>query len=481
MNKVKVLLIDDDEDDFIITKDVFSQLPFPDHYELSWIDNFEKGINAVLKHQYDIYLVDYRLGRETGISLLNEAVLSGVKEPIIILTGKGDYSIDEEAMNRGAADYLVKDRITPDTLDRALRYALKQGTNLKTIAESESKFRITFDKAKDPFIISDFSGRILDMNKAGLAFFGVQHSALDLVSDRNLFVNPEDRNRFIELLDSKGAVTDFECYMHATNGNAYLCSLSSTVQIDTKNMSEIYHTIVHDLSYRKQQETKLINQSKILISESIAKGFSQEIRNPLSTIYLALHDLANEQSLAFNEFVQSNVEIIKSQVAYINNLLENLIISTTYRVPARSQVQINPLIDEALLAVDDLLQGQRVELQNFVLTTQVELKVDASQIKTALVNVLGYAINMMVSYPKVLTVSSINDSGYYSIQIEGNGKPLSSDAVERLFEPFSVTQGEDKGLSLIEAERIILAHGGQIELKPQVDGNLFILKLPIEA
>ena len=54
MNKVRVLLIDDDEDDYIITKDVFSQINNAERYELTWISTFEKGINAVLKHQFDI-------------------------------------------------------------------------------------------------------------------------------------------------------------------------------------------------------------------------------------------------------------------------------------------------------------------------------------------------------------------------------------------------------------------------------------------
>src|SRR6218665_671810 len=187
MNKIKVLLIDDDEDDYIITKDIFNRISQADRYELTWIDTFEKGINAVLKRQYDIYLVDYRLGKNTGVDLVNEAVLSGIKEPIIILTGKGDYKIDEEAMNVGAADYLVKDKIEPDTLDRSIRYALKHSETLKALKESENKFKIIFDKAKEPILISDYTGKIHDINKAGLDFFGYHIKELLAANDRILF------------------------------------------------------------------------------------------------------------------------------------------------------------------------------------------------------------------------------------------------------------------------------------------------------
>lgn len=57
MKNIKVLLIDDDEDDYILTQDVFNDLP--SNYELSWVDSFQKGLSAILKKEYDVYLLDY--------------------------------------------------------------------------------------------------------------------------------------------------------------------------------------------------------------------------------------------------------------------------------------------------------------------------------------------------------------------------------------------------------------------------------------
>ncbi len=45
MKQVRVLLIDDDEDDYILTKAVFDRLS--DRYLLSWVDSYDKGINAI--------------------------------------------------------------------------------------------------------------------------------------------------------------------------------------------------------------------------------------------------------------------------------------------------------------------------------------------------------------------------------------------------------------------------------------------------
>lgn len=479
MNKVKVLLIDDDEDDYIITKDIFSHISHADKYELSWIDSFDKGINAVLKHQYDIYLVDYRLGKHTGIDLVNEAVLSGIKEPIIILTGKGDYRIDEQAMNVGAADYLIKDKLDPDTLDRTLRYALKQHETLKSLKESENKFKIIFDKAKEPILISDYTGKIHDINKAGLDFFGYHMKEILASNDRCLFYTHEDREKFIQELETKGAVSDFECQMISSKGQVYFCSLSSFLQIDLQNLVEVYHTIIHDLTHRKNQETKSIYESKFSISEHIAKGFAEEIRNPLSTINLVLHELTTDEGLAYNETLQSNLEIIKSNFDSINQLTKNFIASTENRPIHLEKTSINEVLEEALVEVNDLILGHRIVLEKHILPTDLRLSIDKMQIKKALVNILINAVESMETYPKVLNISTINDSGFYSILIEDNGKGIDSKLESQIFEPLFTTKKDAEGLGLTEAERSVLAHKGSIHFKSLEQGSLFVVQLPI--
>lgn len=479
MNKVRVLLIDDDEDDYIITKDVFNRIRNADRYELTWISTFEKGINAVLKHQHDIYLVDYRLGKHTGVDLLNEAVLSGIKEPIIILTGKGDYKIDEEAMNVGAADYLIKDKIEPDTLDRSLRYALKQSETLKALKESENKFKIIFDKAKEPILISDYTGKIHDINKAGLQFFGYHLKEMLETNDRSLFYLQEDRENFVQELETKGAVSDFECQMVSSKGQVYFCSLSSFLQIDPQNMIEVYHTIIHDLTQRKHQETKFIHESKFSISEHIAKGFAEEIRNPLSTINLVLYDLTTDETLVYNETLQNNLEIIKANVNDINQLTKNFIASTENKPISTQKAGINQLIEEALVEINDLILGHRIVLEKHLLPTELYLSIDRKQVKKALVNILNNALESMETYPKVLNISTMNDSGFYSILIEDNGKGISKDLEHQIFEPFFSTKKDAEGLGLTEAERTLLAHNGTILFKPQENGSLFVIQLPI--
>ena len=134
---VRVLLIDDDEEDFLLTRDLLAELP-GDGYHLDWVDDFDAGLGAVCSATHDVYLLDYRLGPRTGLELLREALSHGCPAPIILMTGQGEWEIDRAAIEAGAADYLEKGRLDATLLERSIRHALLQK---RYEAELERKVR----------------------------------------------------------------------------------------------------------------------------------------------------------------------------------------------------------------------------------------------------------------------------------------------------------------------------------------------------
>src|SRR5216684_2591874 len=121
----KVLLVEDDEDDYLLTRELLGEIK-GGRFELDWAQTFEAGLEAILTNRHDVCLVDYRLGAKNGIELLRAALEHDCQAPIIILTGMGEHQVDLEAMQAGAADYLVKSQIKSDSLGRSLRYALQR-------------------------------------------------------------------------------------------------------------------------------------------------------------------------------------------------------------------------------------------------------------------------------------------------------------------------------------------------------------------
>lgn len=138
LDHIKLLLIEDDEDDYIITQGLLGDLKGR-VFTLDWEKDFDAGLAAMKLNKHDVCLVDYRLGAHDGVELTARAIAEGCQSPIILLTGMGEHEVDVAAMKAGAADYLVKNRLNPNQLERSIRYAIER---------KRAAARAAFDQAR---------------------------------------------------------------------------------------------------------------------------------------------------------------------------------------------------------------------------------------------------------------------------------------------------------------------------------------------
>jgi two-component system cell cycle sensor histidine kinase/response regulator CckA len=123
---LRVLLVEDDPDDHLLTRKMVEAVP-DDRVELAWEPTFDGALAALARDEYDVLLVDYRLGGRTGLELIQEARRRHCDTPVVVLTGVGDRALDHEAMRSGASDYLVKGgQLDPRLLGRTLRRAAER-------------------------------------------------------------------------------------------------------------------------------------------------------------------------------------------------------------------------------------------------------------------------------------------------------------------------------------------------------------------
>lgn len=144
---IKVLLIDDDEDDYLITKRVIRRIP-ESRFSLDWCASFDEARDLINKRSHDIYLVDYQLGEHTGFELLRIAEPEKRQEPFILLTGANNRQIEKQAVKLGASDYLLKGSFDEELLSRSLSYALGR----KQAEAQRFQHLIELNQAKDEFI-----------------------------------------------------------------------------------------------------------------------------------------------------------------------------------------------------------------------------------------------------------------------------------------------------------------------------------------
>ncbi len=136
---VRVLIVEDDEEDYLLTRKLL-EMDGRVAFDVKWVRSYEEGLEE-LRAPYSACLVDYRLGAHTGLNLIEAAVAGGFGGPMILLTGQGDRLVDIEAMKAGAADYLVKDQITPQLMERVIRHSIERRQAQQALNRSEEQLR----------------------------------------------------------------------------------------------------------------------------------------------------------------------------------------------------------------------------------------------------------------------------------------------------------------------------------------------------
>lgn len=126
-NNLNVLLVDDDEDDYLITEELLQDAC--KGVRIVWANNYKQAISFMEKETFDIFLFDYYLGPDSGLDLTRWVATRDLQTPVILLTGMDNRDLDLEAMHSGVTDYLVKQDLNPHILERSIRYAIRQKTD----------------------------------------------------------------------------------------------------------------------------------------------------------------------------------------------------------------------------------------------------------------------------------------------------------------------------------------------------------------
>ena len=476
---VKVLLVDDDEEDFILTRSLIKEFN-NNQFKIDWVSTFEDAEKAIQAGQHDIYLIDYRLGINTGVDLLKRAISMGCKEPIIMLTGKGDQKIDMEAMEAGAADYLVKDKIDAFILERSMRYAIDRVKGLEAIVESENKYRSIFEKSRDVIYITSREGKFIDINDSAIKLFGYSKEELLNLNVKHLYASELDRENFKKAIEQLGEVIDLEVTLKTKSGEKIYCLLNAGMQYGKDNKEGCYQGIIHDITKRKLAEQQLMSSEKMAVTGRIARSIAHEVRNPLTNVFLSLEQVRNEvnEEVLDKEALEMYFDIISRNCERINVLITELLNSSKPITLSTSPFSINKVLDESLdLGIDRARLKKIQVLKSYGANSGDLILVDMEKMKIALLNIIINAIEAMEPNTGVLNLLTETRGKSCVITISDNGAGISKENLSKLFEPFFSKKVKGVGLGLTSTQNIILNHNGTIEVESEEGvGTKFILK-----
>jgi PAS domain S-box-containing protein len=474
-SNLRILIVDDDEDDFIITGEYIKHIP-NSSFVIDWCPRYSEALQHMINRDYDLYLVDYRLGAKSGVDLLKEALDNNCEEPIILLTGKGNYKVDIEAMQLGAVDYLVKTELTIEKMERSIRYAMDRTATMKALKANEKKYRSVFEKTKDVIFIADEKLSIREINSAVLPLLGYD---TDEIIGKNLLdlVEQAQHKKYLQQsLLSRKEIDDWEVILLTKSSEKKDCMLSAT--IEDNNVGSFYvQGIIHDITNLKKIEKTTLQAEKLAAAGRLVRTLAHEVRNPLNNITLSVEQMQQEIK---EDSTLLYLDIIHRNSKRISDLISELLNTSRPSEIMLHEQTLQMILDDVISSAIDSLTLKRIKLQVNYPDEKVRIVADKEKLKIALLNIVVNAIEAMPEADGQLSISLSTDNGYAVLRIADNGYGISDENISRLFEPYFTQKRNGMGLGLAFTLNILQAHKATIEVSSVIQqGTSFIIIFPL--
>jgi PAS domain S-box-containing protein len=472
--RIRVLLIEDDEDDVLLAKEYLSDSE-NFKFELEWIAETDKAREKMVENSHDVILVDYRLGSETGLDLIRYAQEKGVLTPCILLTGQGDLKVDIDASKYGAADYLVKTELDASSLERSIRYALTQSKVIRELDEKEKKYRSLFERSIDPIFLANIDFKILDVNESFSQFFEYSDKQSLSLSLSQIFADEKDYEFLRSELKADDQVKDFEVVLVNQRGEKKICMINCVFIPDQTSDFCCYQGIIYDLTLRKKAEKDMLVAERLSMTGKLARTIAHEVRNPLTNLNLALEHLRDEMPKD-NEAVQLYSEIIERNAKRIDTLITEMLNSSKPKDLNLELADVTDILNDTILLATDSINLHQIKLEKSYAKSLPRILVDREKLKIAFLNIIVNAVDAMERGKGELRVDVQLNQSTIIVRISDNGKGIPAEDLEKLFDPFFTEKPGGMGLGLTSTKNILSSHNAIVEVESTVKkGTSFII------
>lgn len=208
-----------------------------------------------------VILLDYQLYDMSGETLILELINQKITVPFVIITGHGDERTAVKMMKLGALDYMVKDssfiELLPSVVNQVLHHLdieKQLQYSVDALKKSEQKYRSIFENIQDLYFELSPHGKVEDLSPSVQSIFGFDKSHY---IGKSLFKNHQDEQKFLNNLNEKGELIDYEITLNNNSNEELLCSITCKYLYDEQqNLVKIIGTL-RNITERKQAEESI--------------------------------------------------------------------------------------------------------------------------------------------------------------------------------------------------------------------------------
>ena len=445
---IRVLLVDDDKEDFMILRSLITSLRNRDccaEYELIWESRYEGALVQVGDYAFDLILVDYSLGDRTGLELLSELRARGINTPVILLTGMGDEWLDTVALKAGVSDYLVKGDFNATVLDRTIRYAIEKHRMVVALKEAELSAR----------------GACVELEKRSQELSSLNEKLAVELKERKQLERQLFQSQKMESIGHLAAGVAHEI----NNPIAFVkCNLSTLGRYNKTffAMIEKYLEIEKMLEANAAADDDDSDDVKAKIQD--VQAFRQA--NNIDFMMEDIHALFGESM----DGIQRVEEIVHGLKCFVRSDEGEM-----------KDSDINECLEKTLKVVWNQLKYRANIHKNF--TDLPRVCCHTAQLSQVFMNLLVNAAQAMPENKMGdIYIETYADVKNVTVKISDTGTGIPAEKLTCIFDPFFTTKpvGQGTGLGLSVSYGIIEKHGGHIAVESELGkGTVFTISLPI--
>ncbi len=338
---IQVLLIEDNPAHAELCKAYLTDEP-TQAYAVTHVQMIADALKAISEQTPDVIVLDLSLPDSEGLEGLGRIAEAAPSVPVVVHSGHDDRLLIEEAVKRGAQDYLVKGRYDADLLDRVIRYAIERQQALHVVRDSEKRLWSIIEHTSDGVVIVSANDKVVFANPAAEILLG--SLADDLLSKPFRFDLITDETTELEIINNGGQIVTVEMRATPIQWEGQFAFLASLRDITAHKQLE------EQLTRAKEEAEELAR-----LKASFLAGMSHELRTPLTGIMGFADTLINElDHTQHRDFAQIIKKAGKRLLVMINSVLDmSQLEAGTVRVK-KQRIRVTDVVQEVLALLDPL-------------------------------------------------------------------------------------------------------------------------------